>query len=194
MRVLALDVSVTGCSVRVWNSETSESKDQRVETERGQAEMLIPMIEAVVQESGMTLQDLDCIGVTVGPGSFTGVRIGLSTARSLGLALDIPVMGVSSLSAIARSVPDSADALILIDTKRGDYYGQIGASGEPRIWSEDEVQAFSGRVVNGVVPDSLVIARMACEMLRAASCEGYDIAKAPAPVYVRGAEVSLPKS
>lgn len=201
MRVLAIDVSVTGCSVSILDTETNFSCARHVATDRGQAEMLVPMIADMVAESGMTLGDMTCIAVTRGPGSFTGVRIGLATARSLGLALNIPVIGLSTLDVIAQSYPEGKDStLFLIDTKRGDYYGQVGACSDhtdPCIWSEEDIAAFSGTIIKDALPDIAVVARMACDAyagMDLASRTQYSIATAPAPIYVRGAEVSQPKA
>lgn len=192
MRVLAFDVSVSGCSVSILDTETLFSCKKRVETDRGQAEMLIPMIEQVGAELGIGLKEIDCIAVTQGPGSFTGVRIGLATARSLGLALDCPVFGFSTLDVIARSYKNDASTLFLIDTKRGDFYGQIGGGSTPRIWAEEEVSNHAGPIIKDIIPDIMVVAHMAAEKYQGQ--KGYDIAAAPAPIYLRGAEVSQPKN
>ncbi len=192
MRILAFDVSVSGVSVSVYDTETSRFCLKRIETDRGQAEFLIPMIEETVTEFGKTLQEIDCIAVTRGPGSFTGVRIGLATARSLGLALNIPVIGLSTLDVVARGVPDNSNTLFLIDTKRGDFYGQIGEGNEPRIWNEKDVSMHSGAVVKDTVPDVVILAKMGAEVYKADK-GGYDISTAPQPLYLRGAEVSQSK-
>mgnify|MGYP000190333486 CR=1 FL=1 len=204
MRVLAMDVSITGCSVSLFDTETNFSCVRREATDRGQAEMLVPMIADMVAESGFTVGDMNCIAVTRGPGSFTGVRIGLATARSLGLALNIPVIGIPTLDAIAQSYPEDKDStLFLIDTKRGDYYGQVGSKqvgselgDTPRIWSDEDVAAFVGTIVKDALPDIMIVARMACDVYAGMDPEfraQYNIATAPAPIYVRGAEVSQPK-
>jgi tRNA threonylcarbamoyl adenosine modification protein YeaZ len=190
MNVLALDVSISGCSVAIVNLEKNLSSSQSIETERGQAEVLIPMIESCVVQCHLKMSDINLIAVTRGPGSFTGVRIGLATARSLGLALDIPVIGLSTLDVIARGYQDN-DALFLIDTKRGDFYGQVGEGGEPRIWSEAEIQSFDGLKVKDIRPDIFALATMALEKYQGQT--GYEISLAPTPIYLREAEVSEAK-
>lgn len=191
MRVLAIDVSVNGCSVAILDTETSVLSQNRMETDRGQAEFLIPMIETIVTEAALQMSNIDCIAVTRGPGSFTGVRIGLATAKTLGLALNIPVMGVSTLDVIARAHADSAETLFLIDTKRGDFYGQVGEAAEPKIWSADDVANYAGAKITDALPDILTLAKMGAENYRGQS--GYDPHAAPAPLYLRGAEVSESK-
>lgn len=190
MRVLAIDVSVNGCSVGVLDTETAIFHQKRMETDRGQAEFLIPMVESVVSEAGIAMKDLGVISVTRGPGSFTGVRIGLATAKTLGLALNIPVFGFSTLDVIARA-NGKADALFLIDTKRDDFYGQVGEGAEPKIWSNEAVESYNGAIIKDAIPDILVLAQMGAETYTGQ--KGYDPHDAPSPLYLRDAEVSVSK-
>jgi tRNA threonylcarbamoyl adenosine modification protein YeaZ len=190
MNILAIDVSITGCSVAIFNQDSNLSLSKFFDTDRGQAEILIPMLDDIVRKAHLQMSDIDLIAVTRGPGSFTGVRIGLATARSLGLALNIPVIGISTLDVIARAHGDKS-ALFLIDTKRGDFYGQVGESGEASIWHESEVVLFKGSIVKDVMPDILVLAQTAAEIYQGQ--KGYDIAATPKPIYLREAEVSEAK-
>jgi len=191
MRILAIDVSVSGCSVAFLDMATNLSSVKRLETDRGQAEHLVPMIDETIRSANTTLKDLDAIAVTRGPGSFTGVRIGLSTAKTLGLALDIPVFGFSTLDVIARKHASDTETLFLIDTKRDDFYGQVGEGSEPRIWSIDDAQNFKGKIVKDDLPDILILARMGAEIYDGQ--KGYDLSLAPTPLYLREAEVSTSK-
>jgi tRNA threonylcarbamoyl adenosine modification protein YeaZ len=89
----------------------------------GQAERLFPALDELLGHSGVTYKDLTRIAVTTGPGSFTGLRIGLSAARGLGLALNIPVLGIPSL--LALSLRAQCDPVaVLLDAKRGEAYFQ----------------------------------------------------------------------
>jgi tRNA threonylcarbamoyl adenosine modification protein YeaZ len=190
MNILAIDVSVTGCSVAIFNQDSHLSLSKFFETDRGQAELLIPMIDDIVREANLEMSDIGLIAVTLGPGSFTGVRIGLATARSLGLALNIPVIGLSTLDVIARAHDDKS-AVFLIDTKRGDFYGQVGEGGEAGIWHESDVVSFKGSIVKDVLPNIIVLAQMAAEIYQGQ--KGYDMTSAPKPIYLREAEVSETK-
>lgn len=190
MNILAIDVSVTGCSVAIFNRNSNLSLSKFFETDRGQAEILIPMIDEIAREANLGMSDIGLIAVTRGPGSFTGVRIGLATARSLGLALNIPVIGLSTLDVIARAHGDKS-ALFLIDTKRGDFYGQVGEGGEASIWIETDIDSFKGSVIQDMLPDVLVLAQMATENYQGQ--KGYDIVSTPKPIYLREAEVSEAK-
>ena len=128
MLVLAFDTTAAACSVAlVGNGTTLASVSEPMD--QGQAETLLPLIERVIGDAGVSYDALDRIAVTVGPGSFTGVRVGLSTARALGLAANKPVIGVSSLEVLAHAVPATERAqaaliLTAVDTKRGDLYLQ----------------------------------------------------------------------
>ena len=97
---------------------------------RGQGELLMQMIQQTLQGMEKSPKDLTHIAVTVGPGSFTGVRIGLATARGLGLALKIPVLGVDNFSATAYSM--SRRIKVVLESKRDDYFVQdFDAKGKP---------------------------------------------------------------
>ena len=95
---------------------------------RGQSERLVPMIQEVMAEGEARYTDLDKLAVTIGPGGFTGVRIGLATARGMALACGCPLVGVSNflvLAATARAdVPPDGSLAVLIDAKRHDLYVQ----------------------------------------------------------------------
>jgi len=189
MLILSFDVSVTGCAVGLLNTNTDDFKQERLETDRGQAEILIPMIADIVKASQTLMKDIDAIAVTRGPGSFTGVRIGLATARSLGLALNIPVYGFSTLDVLAKF--DGSKSLYLIDTKRGDFYGQVGIGSTPQIWDKEKIADYQGMIIKDDLPDILTLSKMAEEIY--AGEQEYDIAKAPSPLYLREAEVSVAK-
>ena len=131
MLILAFDASVAACSAALWRDGVVLATG-RQPMDQGQAEVLMPLIEDVMARGGATYSALDRIAVTVGPGSFTGVRVGLSAARGLGLAAGKPVVGVLTTESLAAAVPETergdagsrAKILALIDTKRGDLYVQ----------------------------------------------------------------------
>ncbi|GEO81199.1 tRNA (adenosine(37)-N6)-threonylcarbamoyltransferase complex dimerization subunit type 1 TsaB [Pararhodospirillum oryzae] len=135
---LALDTALAACSVAVTLPDGRASA-RTIPMERGQAEALVPLIASVLEEAGLEPAAVGRIAVTVGPGSFTGLRVGLATARGLGLALGCPVEGITVGEALADAVLDEApDAcvLVLIDSRRGDLFAQTfqgrDAHGLPR--------------------------------------------------------------
>jgi tRNA threonylcarbamoyladenosine biosynthesis protein TsaB len=94
------------------------------EIAQSHAELIFPRVEGLLARNGVGYADLQRIAVTTGPGSFTGLRIGLSAARGLGLALAIPVLGVPSLLAISLSAPPGQPAEVLLDARRDEAYFQ----------------------------------------------------------------------
>lgn len=103
------------------------------EMAKGQAESLMPLIESTLAEDGLPLSVLDAIAVGVGPGNFTGIRISVSAARGLALALGIPAIGVSSFEAMrgAGSLRSTTPQLVMLDGPRGGLYLQRFADGQP---------------------------------------------------------------
>ena len=123
MIVLALDTCLGACSVAVIDGERTLASATEAMT-RGHQERLAPMTGEVMIAAGLAFSDLDRIGVTVGPGSFTGLRVGLAFAKGLALALDLPCIGVGSLEALAGSVGDTGHCAAVIDAGRGNVYLQ----------------------------------------------------------------------
>lgn len=134
MRVLSFDTAMNACSAAVTD-ETGIRAHRFEEMTRGHSERLVPLIEAVLQDAGVDAASLEAIATTVGPGAFTGIRIGLSTARALGLALNIPVLGFSTFEALLEGVgvdgQERASAVV-VETKRTDFYlGLFASDGSP---------------------------------------------------------------
>jgi tRNA threonylcarbamoyladenosine biosynthesis protein TsaB len=128
MLLLAIDTAGPDCAVALARSGSGRGEILVRASEwigRGHAERLMPMFEAALEEGGVGFADLDRIAVTTGPGSFTGVRVGIAAARGLALALDIPAVGVCSLDALALPVPGShkqGTVVAVLDAKRGEIY------------------------------------------------------------------------
>jgi tRNA threonylcarbamoyladenosine biosynthesis protein TsaB len=125
--LLALDAAGSACSAALWRDGALLAR--RFEAmRRGQSERLVPMIETVMSEAGLAYDSLDAIAVTTGPGGFTGVRIGLATARGLALACGRPLIGVSSFEAVAAAVAGTErhgrTLAVLLDAKRTEVYAQ----------------------------------------------------------------------
>lgn len=125
--ILAIDCAHQNCSVAL----TDQGKvihELSLEMERGQAENLIDMVSKVMENH--SFNELDCIAVSTGPGSFTGVRIGLATANGLAMTAHKPMVGVSLLDLIASQNPNGKIGVVL-ETKREDYYVQLFENGKP---------------------------------------------------------------
>ncbi|MGX1498975.1 tRNA threonylcarbamoyladenosine biosynthesis protein TsaB [Labrenzia sp. MBR-25] len=130
MRVLAIDTALANCAAAVLDdgAETACFEACGEEIGRGHAEKLMDMIGEVMAESSTTFSELDRVAVTIGPGSFTGLRVGLAVARGFGLVLGKPVVGVTTLAAIARSaVPgdEGGPVLVALTGKADEVYCQL---------------------------------------------------------------------
>ena len=124
MIVLALDTSMAGCSAALYEAEEQRLLADRFSiVHKGHADLIAPLIRELMNDSGLGFSQLMRIGVTLGPGSFTGVRTGLAMARGLGLALGIPVVGLDTLSAIACNAADwGMSLLVAADARRSQVY------------------------------------------------------------------------
>lgn len=144
MKVLVIDTALGACTVGVFDGDRPLSVRSEVMS-KGHAERIGGLVRDTVAEAGPGLggfEALNRIGVTVGPGSFTGLRVGLAFAQGLGAALDVPVVGISTLAALAKSKAierkekfsgiEPPGILAAIDARRGQVY----------------IQAFSGDAAN----------------------------------------------
>lgn len=133
VRVLAIDTALGACSACIWQAGDAEPlAAESLPMERGHAEALLPLIERVASQVEGGFERLDRVAVTVGPGSYTGLRVGISAARGIGLAAGIPVVGVATLSAfIAPLMVKERRGLFTaaVDAKHGHIYIQAIAPG-----------------------------------------------------------------
>jgi tRNA threonylcarbamoyladenosine biosynthesis protein TsaB len=131
MRILAIDTALEACSACVL--DTSANKVIALESQlmkRGHAEALMPLIARVMDQAGIAFTALDRIAVTTGPGSFTGLRVGLSAARGIALAADRPAIGVTTLSAFAAPIVglgQGRPVISAIDARHDHVYYQVVA-------------------------------------------------------------------
>ncbi|MCD8497463.1 MAG: tRNA (adenosine(37)-N6)-threonylcarbamoyltransferase complex dimerization subunit type 1 TsaB [Alphaproteobacteria bacterium] len=230
--IFALDTSLSRCSVGVFCKETKRIVSKHMDMDRGHAEALIPLVEEVLAEAGLTFADLDAIATPIGPGAFTGLRIGLSAAKSFGLSLDIPVLGLESFAVLVRQYMARQDEKlpcdtlgVLIETRRSDFYVRLfdntgNAVSEPEaLEASDVVSQFAVRpicwigdacsrfqeVVGADMPSTFTFAdekhmepqtmiEMVQEMLAQGGCMQKYSDAGLAPIYLRGADVSQPKT
>lgn len=206
--LLALDTSSNTCAVSVSDPQTGNELSRSVAfLATGHAARLMAAIDEALAAAGCNFKQLTRIGVAEGPGSFTGLRIGIAAARGLSLALDIPVAGVSTLAALAaqaRQTHPGAPVLALIDAHRGEIYaGLFDGEGKPdgdaravlipeaRQWAQSSgaVLAGSGAVL---VAERLDGARIACldasadiGVIAALAASAKPTGGRPGPVYLR---------
>jgi tRNA threonylcarbamoyladenosine biosynthesis protein TsaB len=134
MKILGFDTCLGAVSAAVrWKDAHGAwvVREAYEEMAAGQAERLMPMIGEVMQEAGFSFANLDRIAVTCGPGSFTGVRVGVAAARALALATGLPVVAATSLAVMAARAsvllasPTDAPIAVAIDARRGGLYVQL---------------------------------------------------------------------
>lgn len=164
MRILTLDAALARCSAAVIQGGAVLAARLEDGT-RGQAAALPPMVRQVLDESGVAAARLDLVAVTVGPGSFTGIRAALSLAQGIGLATGIPMVGVTVPEALAESLPslEGRELWVTIDSRRGWIFlaragglsslalESLPAPGGPVALAGDAAATVAARLVAGGV-------------------------------------------
>ena len=192
MLILALDSALSGCAAAVV-AEDAVAAQRLSDAPRGQAEILPPLVEQVLAEAGVTPGQLDLVAVTVGPGSFTGLRAGLALAHGLALGAGVPVVGVTVAEALADSLPHlHGRALwVAIDSRRSRVF--LDRGGGMEAFALDALPAPEGPVAVAGDAASAVAARLAARNVDAMLTD----ARRPLPRHValvaaRRAQGALP--
>jgi len=200
--ILAFDTSAAHCAAALLSGgrlviQRSEPMD------KGQAERLFALLSELLVEAGVGWHDLAALAVGTGPGNFTGVRIAVAAARGLALSLGIPAVGVSTLDALALSLPRPTVAIL--DARRDQVYVQVfGAAPRPAALLDATAspviapgatfvgynarmfaERCRGRAMTAALPLAEAIARIALTRLDPPPAR-------PAPFYLRGADAALP--
>lgn len=157
MKILAIDTALDACSAAVFDSQADKMLAALShEMRRGHAEALIPIISDTMKAAALDFTDLDRIVTTVGPGSYTGLRVGISAAKGLALAAGKPTVGITTLAALSAPLiakTDSIPVLAAIDARHGNVFYQLAGAGHrvltsPRLAS---VMDTARAVCNGPV-------------------------------------------
>ncbi|SLN49986.1 tRNA (adenosine(37)-N6)-threonylcarbamoyltransferase complex dimerization subunit type 1 TsaB [Ruegeria meonggei] len=180
--ILAFDTSAAHCAAALLRGDTIAAS--RVEPmSRGQAERLMPLIQDLLTDTGCTWDDLTAIGVGIGPGNFTGIRISVSAARGLALGLGIPAVGVSGFDALSNMAKDGLPA---IRAPREHVYVALPAQ-EPVLMAQADAESLGPLILNDD-PDAQVRA-----IARVAALGWQTVSEPPAPLYVQPADAAPSK-
>jgi len=197
--VLGFDTSAAHCAAALISGD--RVLVEKVEPmQKGQAERLVPLLQEVMDEGGSDWSDLSAIGVGIGPGNFTGIRISVSAARGLALALGIPAVGVSGFE--AQAYGQEKPVYSIIDARRDQIYLQkIGENtvAEPQLLAHEHTKFLKSEQVVGTsledgmpnlclpaFPLAVAIAYLAAKRYRTQQAR-------PAPLYIREADAAPPR-
>jgi tRNA threonylcarbamoyl adenosine modification protein YeaZ len=214
--VLGFDTATPAVSVALQDGERVVSTARAVDARR-HSELLAPMIAKVMADAGVARGDLDAVAVGVGPGPYTGLRVGVVTARVLGSVLGLPVRGVCSLDVIAASVGPGREFLVATDARRREvYWARYDAAGRrvagPAVGPASSIpgaadlavagaggplypEAF-GQVIEPAYPDAAILCDLVVRSLAAPSVAGpfsdSPPLLAPEPLYLRRPDAREP--
>jgi len=207
MLVLAIDSASSSCAVCVWQDGIVRAGVTE-QMERGQDQRLLPLILDVMHIAGIDFLQLDKIAITRGPGSFTGLRIGLAAARGIGLAADKPVIGIDRFAIYRRAcTPTNQNLLIVLQSKRAElfckFYPAAQSAAEATMMTPAQIAEFCNvhpdTIITGDVTDlpNYVAAPIneieICAAL-AALIAANDPSFLPRPLYIRAPDVTFPKA
>ncbi|MCS2154659.1 tRNA (adenosine(37)-N6)-threonylcarbamoyltransferase complex dimerization subunit type 1 TsaB [Scandinavium goeteborgense] len=142
MRILAIDTATEACSAALWNDGTTTAHFELCPREHTQR--ILPIVQDILTETGTALTELDALAYGRGPGSFTGVRIGIGIAQGLALGADLPMIGVSTLATMAQGAWRKTGAtrvLAAIDARMGEVYWAEYQRDAQGIWHGEETEA-----------------------------------------------------
>ena len=151
MKILAIDTAASWCAAAVYDScRDAALAEASRNIGKGHAEVLMEYVGRALLEAGASIRDMDRIAVNIGPGSFTGVRIGVSAARGFALALGCPAIGITAFEALAvqtGTMSPGNPVLVLLDAHRGEIYAQSfdaagAAQSKALVLSREEAEAF----------------------------------------------------
>lgn len=186
--ILAFDTSAAHCAAALLSGD--RLLDHRCESmSKGQAERLMGLCQEMLAGQGVGFADLTALGVGIGPGNFTGIRISVSAARGLALGLGIPAVGVSAFDALRLGT--EGPCACAVDARRNDVYLQVfdgDAAHDPVLCAQTALPGFDGPLIGAgglqpAFPAAEAIARLA--LSRHATPEGR-----PAPLYIRPADAA----
>lgn len=156
MKVLAVDTAAGGCAAALL-----DGRDRVVEAAGGAADgpvrRLLPLIDDVLARAGLKLAQVDLLAVTRGPGSFTGLRVGMATIQGVALATGIPVVAVSTLEALALQADAEGEVAPMIDARRGEVYSAVYRAADGRLTALAPEAALAPRAAAGRIEGACLL-------------------------------------
>ena len=199
MKILALDTSTEHCSVAIWADGELFARD--ILAGQRHSELLLPLVSEMLAERGLNLRELDGIAFGSGPGSFTGLRIGCGVAQGLAFGADLPVVGISTLLALAQGT-EGERVIACLDARMGEVYHAVyerGAEGwrevsDPGLYAPQDAPMVAGDDWTGCGSGFAAYGEALCEryagqlqtLIPGVFPQARDIACLAAPLFERG--------
>lgn len=169
---LGLDTATPFLCIAIWSTELGTLAAMSERVDRAHAGRLIPALERLLRQAGAERQDISAVAAGTGPGSYTGLRVGAAAALGLARSLQVPLVGVDTLSAIAKAgLEDGEEGLAALDARRGNIYvgryrrlgdGVATVAAPAKLALEEALKLNPGvRLIEGLAPDPVYLARQA---------------------------------
>lgn len=198
MTRLGIDTSMAACSVALLTGDGAavehRPRARRIFEQPAHATELLPAIVELFESTGADWSDLEAIAVGVGPGAFTGLRIGVATARAIATARGLPLTPVSSLAALAAGAADAGRPVVaVIDARRGEFYNRLPGTGADALDAVSSPESLIERVAalaaGGEQP--LVVGEGAVKLATELSAAGAEVPSADDPRHVVSAACTI---
>ena len=152
MKILAVDTSSKICSVCIME-DSEVLLEKHTNDEKTHSQNLMPLIDELFNETNLTLDDINLLACSQGPGSFTGIRIGLATIKAFADAKNIPVVGVTSLESLAYNITETGLIVSLIDAKNDNvYYSLFSNNGT----TYNQIGEFKSDSIQNILDDLFI--------------------------------------
>jgi tRNA threonylcarbamoyladenosine biosynthesis protein TsaB len=211
--LLAIETSGSACSVAIKGAPGRPPAHEIMATSHGHATALAPMVARLAKAAGIDLKALGAIAVSCGPGGFTGIRVGLATARAMALAIGCPIIGIGSFQALGATAVRSGGRLgdrnlMVLDSRRSDLFAiELGADlrplSPPDLLSADAIAARCSRGDVTLIADAELTQLAALSGMRAnadavavaeLAATRPDLHLAADPIYLRAPDISQPRT
>ncbi|EHO18570.1 universal bacterial protein YeaZ [Fusobacterium necrophorum subsp. funduliforme 1_1_36S] len=158
MLILGIDTSTKLCSVALYDSEKGVLGEINVTVSKNHSHIILPMIDRLFSFAEKTVEDVERIAVGIGPGSFTGIRVGMAIAKGLAIGKNISIVGISGLEALAGSIQGRGRIFSLLDARKERVYYQVFDGGTVLCEAKDGklkdvLEEYKGEAINYFIGD-----------------------------------------